>query len=360
MDMLAQISQLLSLNDFWNWAINLFVSFIGNYGWAIILFTVALKLILVPLDYFQRRATIKNTQMQSIVQPEIAKIEKKFAGNKQMINQKTMEIYKKNNYNVVGTCVVMLVNIVLTFVIFISLFSALNGIASSKLTAQFDRLQIAYQSSVVETEQREAVLDEFEQIKSEDGWLWINNVWRPDNYSKQMQSFDEYYKGSKLKLDEEAKSQLKAEYNAIEEIIYSSKSNSGWNGYLILTVVAAIVSVLAQIISTKTMKPASAKKPDAKEGAAPDATQATNKMMIILMPVIMVIFTFTSNAIFGIYIITNSAMSALIAFVLNKIITRKTKTDDSNPQIVKPAKKQVKKKAKVVDYSRNYFKGDTK
>ena len=124
MDMLAQISQLLSLNDFWNWAINLFVSFIGNYGWAIIVFTVALKLILVPLDYFQRRATIKNTQMQSIVQPEIAKIEKKFAGNKQMINQKTMEIYKKNNYNVVGTCVVMLVNIVLTFVIFISLFSA--------------------------------------------------------------------------------------------------------------------------------------------------------------------------------------------------------------------------------------------
>ena len=140
MDMLT-FSNLLLTKQCWKTLIDLFVSFLGNYGWAIILFTVALKLVLLPLDIIQRRVSKKNTEMQAIVQPEIQALQKKYPNDKDKINQGTMAIYKKHNYNVVGSCVVLLINLVVTLVVFFTLFQSLNYISRDKLTSQYAQLQ---------------------------------------------------------------------------------------------------------------------------------------------------------------------------------------------------------------------------
>ena len=344
MDMLG-IGNLLVTTSFWKTILEWFVSFMGNYGWAIILFTVALKLILFPLDLIQRRTSKKNMQMQAVVQPEIAALQKKYPNDKDKINQGTMEIYKKHNYNVVGSCVVMLVNLVVTLVVFFTLFQALNYISQDKLVSQYTELQAVYQQETTDEAKREAVLNQYELIKDENGWLWITNVWKADTNTSIMLDFDEYYKQAGLNLEEAEKEAARQEYEAIEDIIYSSEANSGWNGYFILVVLAGAVTFLSQYITSKSMKPKT------KEGQ-PDPTASTNKVMLILMPIIMLIFAWTSTSVFALYLITNSLMTVLTGLVINKILKDKDYTAGSSKN---PPKKT---KVKVMEYSRNYFKGE--
>lgn len=52
---------------------------IPNYAWAIIVFTIVVKLVIFPLDFVNRRISAKNAKVQALVQPEIEDIQKNMA-----------------------------------------------------------------------------------------------------------------------------------------------------------------------------------------------------------------------------------------------------------------------------------------
>ena len=128
----------------WEKIIMAFNGGIQNYAWAIIVLTIVIKVILLPLDFFNKKVTVKNTKVQAAIQPEIEKIQKKYGNNKQMINQKTMELYKKHNYNVTGSCIMMLVYMALTLFVFFTLFSGLNSMAAYKVGNQYQNIEMTY------------------------------------------------------------------------------------------------------------------------------------------------------------------------------------------------------------------------
>lgn len=66
-----------------------------------------------------------------------------------------MEIYKKHNYNVTGSCVIMLVYMALTLFIFITLFSGLNNMAAYKVGSQYQEMENAFNKVAYETEEIE-------------------------------------------------------------------------------------------------------------------------------------------------------------------------------------------------------------
>lgn len=349
---MGMLGELLITNAFWTWSLNLFIDLCKNYGWAIILFTIVLKLILSPLDYMQRKVTIKNSQMQAIVQPEIAKLQKQYANQKDVINQKTMEIYKKHNYNVVGSCVAMLINMAVTLVVFITLFTSLNNMATINLSNQYSDLKSAYDTAITNSEDANvAVLNEFDDIIERDGFLWIKNLWVADTYKPPMVTYDtffaQYKKTDEYKagIDGLSSEQITAynqtlsdEYEVIRGIVYTDESNTGWNGYFILVLLAGVVSVLSQYVSMSAMKTKN----------QPKEQQSTGKVMMIVLPIIMVIFTLTSNSMFSLYIITNSAMTALIGYIMGVVIKKTTKPIGEAPVT------NVGKSSNVVSYSRNY------
>lgn len=353
------LGQVLCMNKFWNWSIGLFVDLFKNYGWAIIVFTIALKLILSPLDFLQRRATIQNSRMQAIVQPEIEQINKKYSGQRDVINQKTMEVYKKHNYNVTGTCFTMLINIVITFVVFLTLFSSLNSLADRQLVSQYTQLKSAYEVAVTEgTDIDTAVLDTWDEYKDENSWLWIKNVWIGDSSKSQFVSYSEWYKKYKKtdeyksliagKSDEEIEAfgtGLKSEYDTIKTIVMSQKSNQGWNGYYILVVLAGGVTFLSQWITSR----ASRVQTKSKNGEV-KTQQSTNFLMMFLLPAVMVIFALTSNSAFSLYLIVNSAMTSLIGLIAGKVVNKSDDADQGGRSITITNTKS----SNVVNYSRNY------
>lgn len=82
-------------------------SLVNNYGFTIILFTLAIKLVLLPLNIKQQKSMKK---MQAL-QPKIAKIQEKYANDKEKQSQETMKLYQETGVNPMGGCLPMLIQL---------------------------------------------------------------------------------------------------------------------------------------------------------------------------------------------------------------------------------------------------------
>jgi YidC/Oxa1 family membrane protein insertase len=97
-----------------------FYSIIPNSGVAIILLTVAVRLVLFPLTAKQAKSMIA---MQR-VQPEIKKLQAKYKNDRQKLNEEMMKFYKENQINPLGGCLPLL----LQMPVFIALYQTLENI----------------------------------------------------------------------------------------------------------------------------------------------------------------------------------------------------------------------------------------
>ena len=92
---------------------------VPNYGIAIILMTVLVRIVLLPLTIRQTRS-MREMQM---IQPEVKKIQAKYKGNRQKMNEEMMALYKEHGVNPLGGCLPLL----LQMPVFIALFNVLRA-----------------------------------------------------------------------------------------------------------------------------------------------------------------------------------------------------------------------------------------
>lgn len=88
--------------------------FVGNYGIAIIIFTILIRLILLPF-YVQQMGTMK--KMKEIA-PLVEELKKKYAKDPQKLNMETMKLYKEKNVNPMGGCLPMLLPLIVLWPLF--------------------------------------------------------------------------------------------------------------------------------------------------------------------------------------------------------------------------------------------------
>ena len=95
-------------------AMKIIHSVIGNWGWTIILLTLAIKLILYPLS----AASLKSMAKMRNLQPQMVRLKELYGDDRQKMSQETMSLYKKEKVNPAGGCFPML----LQMPVFISLY----------------------------------------------------------------------------------------------------------------------------------------------------------------------------------------------------------------------------------------------
>ena len=142
------------MNEFLKGILDGINSLFGNYGWSIIVFTLLIKLVLMPFDYKSRVGMRKTTK----IQPQITALQKKYANDKDKLNAKMAELYKKEGVNPMSSCLPML----LTFPILIAMFNAMRMVSNEHLVQQAFDILLG----------NEPVLE---------SWLWIKNLWMPDS-----------------------------------------------------------------------------------------------------------------------------------------------------------------------------------
>ncbi len=96
----------------------LIYSVVGDFGLAIILFTILIKLLTWPI----MKKQLHQTKMMRKIQPELAEIKKRCKGNRQMESLQMMDLYKKNNIKPFNS----ILTLIIQFPIFIALFTAIN------------------------------------------------------------------------------------------------------------------------------------------------------------------------------------------------------------------------------------------
>ena len=96
------------------WLLEKIHSYVGNWGWSIILLTIFIKLVFFPLS----AASYKSMARMKEVQPRLALMKEQFKGEPQKLNQAMMEMYRKEKINPLGGCLPVVIQIP----VFISLY----------------------------------------------------------------------------------------------------------------------------------------------------------------------------------------------------------------------------------------------
>ncbi|QWE12512.1 membrane protein insertase YidC [Polynucleobacter sp. AP-Titi-500A-B4] len=96
------------------WLLEKIHGYVGNWGWAIILLTILIKLVFFPLS----AASYKSMARMKEVQPRLVAMKEQYKGEPQKLNQAMMEMYRKEKINPLGGCLPVLIQIP----VFISLY----------------------------------------------------------------------------------------------------------------------------------------------------------------------------------------------------------------------------------------------
>ncbi len=104
------------------WLLNFFYAYIGNYGVAIILLTILIKVVFWPITQ-KGMKSMKNMQK---LQPKVAKLKEKYKDDPQKMNQEMMALYRTYKVNPLGGCLPMLIQIPFFFALYRVLMAAIE------------------------------------------------------------------------------------------------------------------------------------------------------------------------------------------------------------------------------------------
>ena len=308
-------------------------SWVGSWGWAMVVFTVMIRLVLTPLDIKSRVSMRKTTKLQ----PQMQALQKKYANDKEKLNQKTAELYKKEHISPLSSCLPLL----LTWPILIAVFGAMRMAANRELLIQL--------SQILNNE-----------MPTLEPWLWIKNLWMPDSIfaaalpdAKTIQQIpaDQWLKWFNgldpnnlpvlirdlgLTADSFAKDNLGA---TITSIVEAMKLNAqyveavavkpGWTFNLLITqislvniynglMILPILSAVSQLAMTKIMGGNQQTNPDQPGAGA-------GKFMQYFFPIFSLIICFSYSAAFALYWVAGNLVSMGQTYAINKYLDKKEK-----------------------------------
>lgn len=307
-------------------------SIIGAFGVTVIIFTVLLKVIVLPFDFWQKQITRKNAKKMKAMQPELEKIQKQFKNDQQQLYVKQRALNKKYKYSPMKACLPSIVTLVIFFVVFSGFRSACTYHNSVVYDNCHDAYETAYNASLesqtgdvkdtklaIEAGQN-AALEAYEIER----FLLTKNIFIGDNWSQPIPDAATFY-GTGLggvgvtgtdSVDSAeydlVMSKVMAKYN------YSESGSSEWNGYLILPIIALILNIL----STKLIKPADQPQVAGQTEEQKKSQESSMKMMQWTMPIMMFVFAILYSAAFTLYMVINSLIT-LVFNLLYNVITKK-------------------------------------
>lgn len=104
------------------WLLKFFYNIVGNYGWAIIIITIILRVPFIPLFEKSQKSMKKMQEMQ----PKMAELKEKYKKDSQKMNKEMMELYRKHKINPVSGCLPLLLQLPIFFALYRILLSAIE------------------------------------------------------------------------------------------------------------------------------------------------------------------------------------------------------------------------------------------
>lgn len=301
------------------WIIEQIYSLVANYGLAIIIFTVLIKLILLPLNIKSQKSMRKTQKIQPILQ----ELQKKYANDQEKLNREMMKLYKENNVSMTGGCLPMLIQMPILIGLYQVIQKPLSYLVGVDWMAQdvIDKvymLRDAMAASIGNlATQTEEMLARTYQIQLSQ-WAGIVNG----------QSDPWVLNFNFLGLD-----LANTPMAALNYLMRLDFSNPGVVALLLIPVLA----VASQMLTTKLTQIQSGQQNNKNDNST---ANQMSKSMMLMMPIMTGVFTFTLPSGIGVYWIVSSLVQLIQQLALNKYF--ETKGDDF--EIKAPERKQLHEK----------------
>ena len=254
---------------------------IPNYGLALILFAFIAKAAMLPLGIKQQKSTVK----MRIFQPKVAEIQKKYANNREKMAEELNALYAEEGYSPTAGCLPMIIQFIILFGLIDVIYKPLTHIVrlSSEVIAQ--ATDIATQAGFLANlgnsfSSQIALVGAVQQHPDAFGALGSDVI-------TQISSLDLNFLGLNL----------------------AEVPSFGFNILFLIPILSAVTSLLLSLVTMKTTAAITKGTPGA---------GATNVMMMVMMPLMMLWFTASVPAGVGIYWTISNVFSMVQTVFLNK------------------------------------------
>lgn len=287
------------------WIIKTIYDFVQNYGVAIILFTVVMKLLLLPLNIKSQKAMKK----QQKIQPLLAELQKKYANDQQKLQQETMKLYKENNVSMAGGCLPMLIQMP----ILVALYQAIQRPLTYMFNVPYKNVPDDILQKV--TALKEAVIESGRNIGNlanlDAGQLLQSSQISISSWAGEVgEKVHEWYINFNF---------LGLDLSRSPQDALSYLGDIAGNLSIVLLLIIPVVAVISSVAQSKISMKLSGQ--DKKSGN--DQAQAMNGMMTWMMPIMTGFFTFTLPAGIGLYWIVSGFLQVLQQLALNYYFEKK-------------------------------------
>lgn len=300
-----------------DWLYNVF----NNYGIAILIFSVILRVILIPITIKQQKSMKKSAKLQA----EMSEIQKKYKNNPEKLNQETIELYKCEKMSPFSGCLSSILQIIIIFSVF--------WLVSQPLTymKKIDKDLIEKYSN----EMKES------GYNANNSYIQIATIdyaeTKYQEIEKQLEQEDvEHKEELKQKQDDYNKLRLNMEFLGIDLSKVPTQSLNDWRVYVI-PVLYVLTSIASIKITTATQKNKQKKSivvsEDGENNEEVDPTEQMQQMsnsMMYMMPVMSVMIAIVAPLGLALYWLMSNILMIIERLVINKIMKKDNDEEESS------------------------------
>ena len=289
------------------WLTRMFYSLTGSYGVAIILFTLVVKLVILPFQLKSKKSMMRMNRMQG----KIKDIQTRFANNKERQQQEMADLYAREGINPMGGCLWSFIPLPILIALYYIIRTPLRYFMNiSETVIEEIRTLATSLGYVAATEGTAAAYEQIYLSK------FIHEHW--DNFAGKFDRLlDLDYNFLGLDLADQANNVMK------------QFPHGGWAvwGLLLLPFIAAALQFLMSWASMKTSS---------------NSMNGSNKMMLYLFPLMTIWMGFMFPAALCLYWVVNSAFSAVQELLLNKVFGKMLDREETEKEREKREKRIAK------------------
>lgn len=296
----------------------------NNYVFSLFLFTLITRLILLPFTLKQQKSTAK----MQMVAPEIKAIQKKYANNREKMNEETLKLYNSIGYNPMSGCLPLLIQFPILFGLIDVIYKPLTHIARISKDLIESAVAAIPDMSIYTSNQSAQQLGIIRAVN--EGVQSVLDALGSEAVEK-VQALKITVFGSDL---------TQTPSTEMLKTIFSD-----FNPVILIPILAGATSMLMSVISMRN-------------SAAMGSAAGGMKGMMYTMPIFSLIFTFSVPAGVGVYWIFSNLIGSFQSFALNKVWNPKEMAEKA--KIEMQQKREEERRARIEAKKNNPEKGLSK
>ena len=303
--------------NLFGYVLNFIYEIVKNYGLAIIIFSILVKVLMIPMSIKQQK-TMKKSQK---IQGKMKEIQFKYKNNPEMLNKATQELYKSENMSPFSGCLSAIVQIILLFAVFYLVRSPLTYMkkVDSSVTDKYTKIikenDLSTNSAYPEIE----IIRELGNIRE----LKNKNVEENAEESSEQQEKTDL---AEIKDEELDSLYINMDFLGLNLAQVPTRS-SDWKAYII-PILYVLVSIISLRLVNNTNKKDKKEKPeenkDEKSLTKPedefDPMEQMNKNMNMMFPVMYLAVALIAPLGLALYWLMNSLLMIAEKLILNKLL----------------------------------------